>query len=83
MKDLTLCDLIKAKRAKKNFTPGPVAAKMGIAHAVVRSWEAGESRPDSHQLNDLAKILGFDAEDFETHVTSAKIMPFQALGSQP
>jgi ribosome-binding protein aMBF1 (putative translation factor) len=82
MQDLTLCDLIKAKRADKNFTPGHVAAKMGIAHAVVRSWEAGESQPDSHQLNDLAAILGFDAKDFEAHICSIKIMPFPALESQ-
>jgi ribosome-binding protein aMBF1 (putative translation factor) len=56
---------------------------MGIAHAVIRSWEAGESQPDSHQLNDLAKIFGFDAKDFEAHIISAKILPFPALESRP
>ena len=74
---------IKVKRTQKNLTSGHVAAKMGIPHAVVRSWEAGECRADCHQLNDLAKILGIDAQDFKAHLAGAKIMPYSALKSQP
>jgi ribosome-binding protein aMBF1 (putative translation factor) len=80
---LTIGDWIKVKRTEKNITSGHVAAKMGIPHAVVRSWEAGECRADCHQLNDLAKILGIDAQDFKAHLAGAKIMPYSALKSQP
>jgi hypothetical protein len=33
---------------------------MGIATALVRSWESGSSQPNDQQLKVLAKILGFD-----------------------
>ena len=45
---------------EKNLTPGHLAAKMGIATALVRSWESGGSQPDSKQLQDLAKMFGVD-----------------------
>jgi ribosome-binding protein aMBF1 (putative translation factor) len=57
----TLGDWIQVKRMQKNLTPGHVAAKMGIATALIRSWEDGTSQPDSQQLKVLARLLGFDA----------------------
>jgi ribosome-binding protein aMBF1 (putative translation factor) len=35
---------------------------MGIARALVRSWEDGTSRPDNRQLKVLASLLGYDAD---------------------
>lgn len=44
---------------EKNLTPSHLAAKMGIATTLVRSWEDGSSQPESKQLQDLANYLGF------------------------
>ena len=57
----TLGDWIQVKRMEKNLTPGHLAAKMGIATALVRSWEDGPIQPDNRQLEVLANLLGFDA----------------------
>jgi DNA-binding transcriptional regulator YiaG len=57
----TIADWIKFKRMEKNLTPHHLAAKMGIATALVRSWESGGSQPDSKQLQDLASHLGFQS----------------------
>jgi ribosome-binding protein aMBF1 (putative translation factor) len=57
----TLGDWIQVKRQQKNLSPCHLAAKMGIATALVRSWEDGTSRPDNRQLAVLANLLGFDA----------------------
>jgi DNA-binding transcriptional regulator YiaG len=35
---------------------------MGIATAIVSSWESGASTPDSQQMTLLATVLGFDAK---------------------
>jgi transcriptional regulator with XRE-family HTH domain len=56
-----LADWIQVKRQEKNFTPGHLAAKMGIASALVSSWEDGTAQPDKRQLEILANVLGFDA----------------------
>jgi ribosome-binding protein aMBF1 (putative translation factor) len=58
----TIGDLIQVKRMGKNLTPGHLAAKMGIATALVRSWEDGTTQPDNRQLGVLANLLGFDAD---------------------
>jgi len=49
---------IKVKRTQKNLTSGHVAAKMGIAHAVVRTWEEGASGPSKEQIQDLIVVFG-------------------------
>jgi ribosome-binding protein aMBF1 (putative translation factor) len=59
----TLGDLIQVKRVERNLTPGHLAAKMGIATRLVRSWEDGTSQPDNRQLEILASLLGFGALD--------------------
>jgi DNA-binding transcriptional regulator YiaG len=60
----TMGEWLKLKRTEKNFAPSHVAAKMGIATAIVSSWESGLNTPDSQQLTLLAAVLGFDAESF-------------------
>lgn len=54
----TLGCWIRAKRIEKNFTPGQLGARMGIAQAVVRAWEEGAKEPDGLQLAFLEKIFG-------------------------
>jgi ribosome-binding protein aMBF1 (putative translation factor) len=54
-------DLIQIKRQEKNLSPCHLAAKMGIATALVRSWENGTIQPENRQLEVLANLLGFDA----------------------
>ena len=57
----TLGDLIHVKRQEKNLSPCHLAAKMGIATALVHSWEDGTIQPDNRQLKVLADILEFNA----------------------
>jgi DNA-binding transcriptional regulator YiaG len=61
----TLGRWIKAKREAKNLTPSHLAAKMGIAAAVVYSWEDDTHPPDSPQLADLSHILKFNFDEFK------------------
>jgi ribosome-binding protein aMBF1 (putative translation factor) len=58
----TIGDLIQVKRHEKNLTLGHLAAKMGIATALVRSWEDGKSQPDSQQMKALASLFGYGAD---------------------
>jgi len=55
----TIGDWIQVKRREKNLTPCHLAAKMGIATALVQSWEDGTSQPNERQLNVLTDILEF------------------------
>jgi DNA-binding transcriptional regulator YiaG len=59
----SLGDWLKVKRQERNLTPGHVAAKMGIAAAVVYSWECDEVRPSNGQLARLTELLGFKITD--------------------
>jgi len=54
----TVGDWIQARRLAKNLTRCHLALKMGIATALVRSWEDGSSQPDKRQLAILANFLG-------------------------
>ena len=54
---LTVGEWIKSKRTQKNLTAGHVATKMGIARALVRSWEGGKCQPSEEQMKQLATIL--------------------------
>ena len=49
---------------------------MGIASALVRSWEDGTSQPDTRQLKILANLLDFDPEKY------ASICPHES-GKEP
>jgi len=60
----TVGDLIKIKRLTKNLTPGHVARRMGIASTIIRAWEDGTATPNDWQMELLAKILGYEANDF-------------------
>jgi len=55
-------DWIQTKRREKNLTPGHLATKMGIAAALIRSWEDGTGQPDSVQMKVLASLFGYDAD---------------------
>jgi ribosome-binding protein aMBF1 (putative translation factor) len=58
----TIGDWIQVKRHEKNLTPCHLAAKMGIATALVRSWEDGTSQPNERQLDVLENLFGCDAD---------------------
>jgi len=53
----TIGDWIQVKRHEKNLTPGHVAAKMGIAATLIRSWESDTSQPDNRQLKVLESLF--------------------------
>ncbi|MBW8864570.1 MAG: helix-turn-helix transcriptional regulator [Verrucomicrobia bacterium] len=63
----TIGDWIKANRQQKNLTPGHVASKMGIAHALVLSWENNASVPDSQQWASLARVFGLGVDALVLH----------------
>jgi ribosome-binding protein aMBF1 (putative translation factor) len=52
-------DWIRVKRIERNLTRGHLAAKMGIAHTLIRSWEGCTSWPGKEQIHDL--IMVFEA----------------------
>jgi ribosome-binding protein aMBF1 (putative translation factor) len=54
----TLADWIQFERTGKNLTAGHLAGKMGIAAAVVRSWEDGSGQPNEQQMEILEKYFG-------------------------
>jgi DNA-binding transcriptional regulator YiaG len=58
----TIGDWIQVKRQEKNLTHSHLAVKMGIATALVRSWEDGKSQPDSQQMKALASLFGYGAD---------------------
>jgi DNA-binding transcriptional regulator YiaG len=37
-----------------------LATKMGLATALIRTWENGTSQPDSQQMKLLVNFLGFN-----------------------
>jgi len=77
---LTIGDWIKVKRTEKNITSGHVAAKMGIAQTLVRSWEGGESQPNSQQLRLLVNLFGSDPKKQAT--LAVLLLPSQQ-GTKP
>jgi len=54
----TLCEWIQAKRFEKNLLTCHLATKMGIASALIQSWECGTSEPDDRQRQMLFEVLG-------------------------
>jgi len=56
----TVGDWIRVKRIGKNLSAHHLAVKMGIATALIRSWESETGRPDNRQLKTLANILECD-----------------------
>jgi len=56
----TIGDWIQVKRIEKNLSVYHLSEKMGIASALVHTWEDGTSQPDSRQLEVLTNILGLD-----------------------
>ena len=70
----TLGDLIQVKRHEKNLTSCHVALKMGIATALVHSWEDNTTQPDNRQLEVLATLLGFDAGIWHIRVNKPRLV---------
>jgi DNA-binding transcriptional regulator YiaG len=54
-----LGDWIQVKRQQKKISPYHLAAKMGIATALVHSWENGTCEPDERQRTILGNLLEF------------------------
>jgi ribosome-binding protein aMBF1 (putative translation factor) len=54
----TVWDWMQINRRKKNMTACHLAAKMGIATALIHLWEDGTNQPDSQQLKVLALHFG-------------------------
>ena len=52
--------MIRVKRRERNLTRYHLATRMGIATALVRSWENGTGQPDCRLLEIVAKYLKFD-----------------------
>lgn len=59
----SMADWISVKRREHNLRPCDLAAKMGIASALILSWESGKSQPDRKQLQDLENCLGLGSQN--------------------
>jgi len=53
----TVGDWIQMGRREKNLAPSHVAAKMGIAAALVQAWENGIYQPSEQQKEVLHTVL--------------------------
>jgi DNA-binding transcriptional regulator YiaG len=53
----TFGDWLQIKRQERNLTPYQLAAKMGIATALVRSWENGTTKPNPRHRQILNVLL--------------------------
>jgi len=62
----TVGDWIQVKRQAKNLTPYQLAAKMGIATALIHAWEGGTCEPDELQRQILSSFLVVDADTIST-----------------
>ena len=56
----TLGEWIQVRRQEKKLSPYHLAEKMGIATALVKSWERGEAKPDQMQRQILCNIFRSD-----------------------
>jgi ribosome-binding protein aMBF1 (putative translation factor) len=65
----TLNNWIQAKRLEKNLAICHLAAKKGIASAVIKSLERGASEPDARQWQLLGSLLGCRCELSTTNPT--------------
>jgi ribosome-binding protein aMBF1 (putative translation factor) len=54
----TLAEWIQVERLEKGLAPYHLAEKMGIASALVKSWESGECEPDQRQRQMLCSVFG-------------------------
>jgi transcriptional regulator with XRE-family HTH domain len=75
----SLGDWIRIRREARNLTPSHLAMKMGIAAAVVYSWEDNTHPPDSQQLADLSTLLGFNYEELKMFDWQSMNQPFLAV----
>lgn len=78
----TIGDWIRVKRIERNLSAYHLAGKMGIATALVYSWEGNIQQPDCQQLKVLASVLGFEAKDFETLTNNRMNLQHLALKNQ-
>jgi DNA-binding transcriptional regulator YiaG len=53
----TVGDWIQVKRQEKNLSPCHLAAKMGVATALICSWENGTAQPDNRQLELIKQAI--------------------------
>ena len=53
-----MAEWIRLNREAKNLTAGHLAAKMGIAATLVRSWEGSKSGPGKEQMQHLTSVFG-------------------------
>jgi DNA-binding transcriptional regulator YiaG len=53
----TIGDWICLNRIKKNLAPSHLAAKMGIAGALVCAWERNKGLPNQQQMQFLTKFF--------------------------
>ena len=54
----TTAEWVRLNRQAKNLTPGQLAAKMGIAAQVVRSWEEATVTPHNVHMAKMEAVFG-------------------------
>lgn len=56
-------ELIRERRLERGLSLGQLATQLGLAPAVVRSWERGNDAPSDKYSEPLVTVLGFDPAD--------------------
>ena len=67
---MTLGEIIKAERKKKNLTQKQLASLCGASHTSICEWERGSHRPNLTSIVALATVLG---EQFAANAKKALV----------
>lgn len=77
---LDLPEFLREARRKENLTQKQVAEQLEVSPQLVSQWEAGERRPSSKRLVQLASVCKFDLN--ELPVVTGSSAPDDEVGSQ-
>lgn len=75
----TIGEQIRERRLAAGMSLGQLASKVHLTAAAVRSWERGESFPDSSIHGALAEVLDLDVAILDPTASQAETHPVDAL----
>ncbi|WP_294274760.1 helix-turn-helix transcriptional regulator [uncultured Chryseobacterium sp.] len=61
---MTLGEKLKKARINKNFTQEYLAEALQVSHKTYSNFENDKTKPDFHQVEDIAKVLEVSVLDF-------------------
>lgn len=61
--DMTMSDLIRARRMELDWSQGDLARKLGVGQQTVSRWEAATAVPRPRTIKSIAEVLGLNARE--------------------